>query len=72
MKNYRRLETDNIYLSHETNGKEDLRTRSGIASELLFYFKPLSIVALQLEFNKIIVKVTIAEWLNIDVIIEAT
>ena len=28
------LKTDNI--SHETNGKAELRTRSGIASELLF------------------------------------
>ena len=30
-----RLETDNIW-PHETNGKADLRTRSGIASEHLF------------------------------------
>ena len=29
--------------SHETNGKADLRTRSGIASEVLFLFKPLSL-----------------------------
>ena len=35
IKNILRLETDNI--SHETNGKADLRTRSGIASEHLFF-----------------------------------
>ena len=34
-KNILRLETNNI--SHETNGKADLRTRSGIASEHLFF-----------------------------------
>ena len=38
-----------IYISHETNGKADSRTRSGIASELLFYSSHCRFVV---QFNK--------------------
>ena len=37
--------------SHETDGKADLRTRSGNASEHLFYFKPFKPICSQ-KFNK--------------------